>query len=133
MKPGRVADLAVACATSALLGTAALLRVQGSSVVLPGGHALPSLCWWRDVFGPCPFCGLTRSFVALFDGDLASGFGWNPAGPLLLVFLGCLSAAILIAAASRRDAILPRRGFARALHGVAAASLAVGVVRLLWS
>ncbi|MBQ9473203.1 MAG: DUF2752 domain-containing protein [Bacteroidales bacterium] len=41
-------------------------------------HALP--CLYKQVFGlSCPFCGLQRSLVALFNGDLAQSILYYPA------------------------------------------------------
>jgi hypothetical protein len=43
-------------------------------VGLPWPH-----CWWRHAFGlPCPFCGSTRSALALSDLNFGRAFRCNP-------------------------------------------------------
>jgi len=50
---------------------------------------LPQACFSRLIFGvSCPGCGLTRSFVAIGQGDVHSAFLLNPMGPA--VYLLCL-------------------------------------------
>lgn len=40
----------------------------------------PVLCPFRTITGlPCPTCGATRAFAALFSGDLPGSLGYNPA------------------------------------------------------
>lgn len=46
----------------------------------------------RQVTGfPCPFCGMTRSGMALMDGQWGQAFYFNPAGPVLTGVAGVLS------------------------------------------
>jgi hypothetical protein len=65
------------------LMAAALLSVRGGSqVVLPLVNVpLPELCTMRRVTGiDCPGCGMTRCFISLAHGDVASAWSFNPAG-----------------------------------------------------
>ena len=44
-------------------------------------HPLPHSCVSRMLWNaPCPACGLTRSFVLLFHGDLAGSLRMHPVG-----------------------------------------------------
>ena len=44
----------------------------------------PILCPFRIITGhQCPFCGTTRSFGALVQGDIAGSIAYNPMGVLL--------------------------------------------------
>lgn len=72
---------------------AMLLAVLTSSFVLPR-EGLPGLiCWWKEVFHfDCPGCGLTRSFVAIANGQFFEAISYNPAGPLL--FAGAVVALL---------------------------------------
>ena len=60
------------------------------TVCLPGfeAYSLPGLCLFHQIFGlDCPFCGLTRSFVALGHLDLARAWEFNKAGILLYLWV----------------------------------------------
>jgi hypothetical protein len=63
------------------LVAAAVLRVDGECVVVPGVDAvLPTVCWSRRWFdASCPGCGLTRAAIAAMHGDMAAAWALNPA------------------------------------------------------
>ena len=51
------------------------------------GFKWPIHCFLYHTFGiKCALCGLSRSFCALADGDLARSFGFHPLGPGLFLF-----------------------------------------------
>lgn len=55
-------------------------------------HATLPACPFLALTGhPCPFCGGTRSFSALWRGDIGASLHLYPLGPLL--FVGCLGVA----------------------------------------
>lgn len=59
----------------------AVLVSQGTPLPLPA-------CPLRHLTGiPCPTCGMTRSFVALAQGDLAGAIDYHLFGPVLFVGL----------------------------------------------
>src|SRR5207244_2117770 len=69
---------------------ACLLSVRGQTqIVLPIVQlALPELCMARLLTGfGCPGCGLTRCFVPLAPGGLASAWSYNPAGLWLFAIM----------------------------------------------
>ena len=46
-----------------------------------GGHRLPGVCTFRNLTGlPCAGCGLTRSWVALAQGDPAASSSYHRLG-----------------------------------------------------
>jgi len=48
----------------------------------------PILCPFRLITGhQCPFCGTTRSFGALVQGDIPGSIAYNPGGVLLSVVI----------------------------------------------
>lgn len=52
----------------------------------------PILCPFRRLTGlPCPGCGLTRSIVALVQGDLDAAFAHHRFGPFLALALLALA------------------------------------------
>jgi len=55
---------------------------------------VPALCPAWNLFGvPCPFCGMTRSFVCIGHGDFSAAFAYHPLGPLLFVSTAVFAAA----------------------------------------
>jgi hypothetical protein len=82
---------------SAMLILAALVLIaaivldvrDGTQVLLPIVRLpLPEVCAWHRLTGlNCPGCGLTRSFIALADGDMRSAWSFNPAGMLFFAAL----------------------------------------------
>jgi len=55
------------------------------SAVLPhGGVDGLKLCPWFHLSGhQCPFCGMTRAFVAITHFDIAAAIDFNPGSPLI--------------------------------------------------
>jgi uncharacterized protein DUF2752 len=76
------------CIATLLAALPLTVRSQ-SQVVLPlVGIPLPELCMTRRTFGiNCPGCGMTRCFIALAHGDLASAWSYNPAGIWLFAIM----------------------------------------------
>ncbi|GAC1330706.1 MAG: hypothetical protein NVSMB17_08270 [Candidatus Dormibacteria bacterium] len=78
----------VALGGAAVLGAAWTLPLLWSRGISP----IPP-CIFHTVTGPpCPFCGGTRSFVALAHGDVAAAVHVFPVGPLL--FAGLILAVL---------------------------------------
>ena len=70
-------------------------------------HATLPACPFYSLTGhPCPFCGGTRSYAAMWHGDIAAAARYYPLGPLLFV-LTFLALAYAIWAAVRRRSVLP--------------------------
>ena len=72
-----------------LKGASFMAAVTGGafvvSAVLPhGGVDGLSLCPWYHLTGHlCPFCGMTRAFVAITHFDIQSAIDFNPGSPLI--------------------------------------------------
>ena len=59
-----------------------------------------SLCPFKMLTGfPCPGCGITKSLVYLYEGDLSKSFYYHLFGPFVFLFcfavIGILSAEII--------------------------------------
>ena len=80
--------LLVLCGCVLLLAFILSVR-SGSQVVLPMLQIpLPELCLARRLAAiDCPGCGLTRCFISLAHGDLASAWSYNPAGLWLFAII----------------------------------------------
>ena len=131
---GRLFDLGLAGLAAAQLGASAWLVPLGYRVVSPGGDSLGVLCWFRAAFHvDCPFCGMTRSFVALAHGDVASALRFHPAGPLLFAAMLVGLVAVAMSALARGRPIVERRGFLLAFETVVGVCLTVGVFKMMRS
>jgi hypothetical protein len=52
-------------------------------VYLAGGK---TFCFFQNVYGiPCPGCGLGRSFICLFNGNIYNAFYYHPLFPLVIL------------------------------------------------
>ena len=72
-----------------------LSAVYIAFVIAGGNH----LCYFKTTFGiPCPGCGLTRSLVSLFSGDIYSAFYFHPLFPavIFIVILALLQKADIL-------------------------------------
>lgn len=91
-------EWAAGAAGAALLAQLALLRALGAATetaVWFAGRELQWGCAVRQLFGvPCPSCGLTRSVVLTTHGRLSTALALNPAGPLYVLGMLLLSAAL---------------------------------------
>lgn len=119
MSRGRLLDAGLA------LGALATLTLAAAMAPGVAGPACPL----RAATGHmCPFCGMTRSFVALFEGDVGGSFAAHPGGPILAVAMIVLAAAVVVAAVRRAAPIVSRRRAVRALEGVAVVCAVLGAV-----
>ncbi len=86
----------------------ALVCLAGALVVAPSGHEhtavlgveIPGVCTFLQLTGlPCPGCGMTRSWVWLVRGEVATALQYNVAGSSLFLWIqamGLLGAARLL-------------------------------------
>jgi hypothetical protein len=73
-------------AVFALAGLSVLFLV--SAFFKPSTGEYFTICGFKNLTGlPCPGCGLTHSFCALTQGDIAGAFAFNLLGPLLYLAL----------------------------------------------
>jgi hypothetical protein len=123
-------DVVLGLAAAGALAVGAWLVPSPGGAVFPGGRPGPAACWFREATGhACPTCGMTRSYVALLEGDLAGSVRAHPAGPLLLAATATALIGILVVGLRRRPPLWGRRGFRSALTWVALLVLVTGVAR----
>jgi hypothetical protein len=132
--PRRALDVGLAGLAAAQLAAAVCLRPAPGGLTLPDGSPLPGLCLVHALFRvDCPFCGMTRSFVALAHGDLAASVGFHPAGPLLFAAMAALVALVATAAVRRSPPMVERRRFLIAFEGIVLVCLALGAWKMMRS
>lgn len=130
--PARIKDLALGLVASVWIVGAAWMTPAGNALATPSGEPVPTACWIRAATGyECPTCGMGRSFVAFFHGDLGHAFRFHPVGPLLAIGTVLVLGLVVGLALSGQDPLWDRRGFARALYYTAVAALAAGLVRMI--
>jgi hypothetical protein len=95
-RPGTVPGLIGMALLASLAGLRLVASADLNSVTF-AGRALHWGCWFRQRFGvPCPFCGMTRSFLLALHAQFNSAWQLNPAGLLLVLGLVALGCALLI-------------------------------------
>ena len=130
----RVVDGILASVLGGMLAMAFVMAPSagGGGVSLDGSARLEGLCWLHRLLGvDCPFCGMSRSFVALAHGHLGAALSFHPAGPLLFVAMLLAVAAILVAALRGARPLSLRPSFLQAMNSVALGSVLAGAARWL--
>ncbi|HEY8679730.1 MAG TPA: DUF2752 domain-containing protein [Candidatus Dormibacteraeota bacterium] len=117
------------------LGTMAWLGYTYLYPSLNFAHAVIPTCPFLLLTGhPCPFCGGTRSFSAMWRGDISHAARLYPLGPLFFVLTFPVAAYGIWALVTRRSltfTIPP--GAMRALTWTGVAAIAVSwSLKLLW-
>jgi uncharacterized protein DUF2752 len=111
-----------------LVYTRFLTSLQAAHVTLPA-------CPFYALTGhPCPFCGGTRSYAAMWRGDLIAAVRFHPLGPLFFTAtFAAAGYALWATAAGRRIHLrLPPSAW-RLLAAIAAVALAVSwSLKLFW-
>lgn len=131
---GRWLDGAGAALAAAQLGLAAVLVPRGDTVTWPDGQPLGGACWSQALLHvDCPMCGMTRSFVALAEGDVQAAVGYHPAGPLLFVAMLVLVVAVIASWLRQAPPVLSRRRSLAALEIVALLGVAIGIIKMVRS
>jgi hypothetical protein len=76
--------------------------------VLRGAHATLPACPFLQLTGhPCPFCGGTRSFAYVWNGDFKHAVQLYPLGPVLFVVTIIAIPLLLWVLRGRRDLRVP--------------------------
>ena len=99
--------------------------------ILQGAHTTLPVCPFYALTGhPCPFCGGTRSYAAMWRGDVLSAFRYHPLGPPLFVATFAAAGYAGWAAVTARKV---RVGVPAALWLLAGAVLAASwALKLFW-
>lgn len=130
---GRILDLVLGGLAAGQLGLAAMLKFDGANVTA-NGRPLGGMCLVHNLFGVnCPFCGMTRSFIALTHGHVGQAFGFHPAGPLLFVAMLVFLVSVTYVTARRLKPLAERKRFLFTFQTVALVCLAIGVFQLVRS
>jgi hypothetical protein len=128
-----VSNLLTAALTLPVVPLAWFLGISSRGQVIVGGEPVGDLCLFRSLTGfRCPYCGLTRSFIASMHLDLVEAFRFHPAGTLTLVFFALTGLWALVRAFRRQPPLLSSPTYSKCLRWVVIISLATGLTRGLW-
>ncbi|QEG24290.1 DUF2752 domain-containing protein [Mariniblastus fucicola] len=75
---------------AAVITCSFVMSSEGKTTVrMPGVPVqMPSTCMSKRIWGvDCPGCGLTRSFISMSHAQFGRAFSFNPAGPLVYLFV----------------------------------------------
>jgi len=125
VKRGRILDVLLMVCFIATLGLAFTMGISPDNGLELGGKPLGNVCIFRQCFGiSCPFCGVSRSMVALAHGRFIASLSFHPMGPLISVAF-CFFVVTAGRSLWRRDSpVIESPVFARIAIGFAIASLA---------
>jgi hypothetical protein len=90
---------------------------------------LPGFCLFRWATGiDCPACGITRSLMAAFSGNVMESFRFHPAGLFVLLLLALMTAYFAVVLLARGAGMEWRKEVRayRWLDGVAITTLLLG-------
>lgn len=76
--------------SAAVILCSVLMTSEGETTVrVPGvPFQMPETCMSKRVWGiDCPGCGLTRSFISMSHGKFSRAISFNPAGPIVYLFV----------------------------------------------
>lgn len=96
-----------------VVASACLFRVPNNDrVELAGleGVPMPSMCMSKSVWGvECPGCGLTRSLLCFFQGDLANSLALHRVGWIIAIAVVLQFPYRIVALARKQDHPLGKR------------------------
>jgi hypothetical protein len=96
---------------------------------LKASHLVLPPCPFLALTGhPCPFCGGTRSFAYMWQGDLADAARLYPFGPILFFGSFAAAAAAALSLVTRRTLVLNLPRWVE----LGALAVAVGALGLSW-
>ena len=130
MGRGRTLDVVVAGALLTALVLSYITDFGPNNDLQILGLSLGDACLFRRCTHiDCPFCGISRSMVAVMHGRIVESFVYHPLGPCLAVlFLGFL-AAVCVAAYRNRTPIIETRIFSALILVVIITSLSLWSLR----
>jgi Protein of unknown function (DUF2752) len=134
MYRGKLIDAAFALAIAAIFIIALVFTIDVKGNLFLTGAQISWSCPFKLIFSyPCPFCGLSRSFVALAHGDISTSLHYHILGWLMA--LAYVTAFILfITAILRKSApVVEKKSFIISCQVLAAVFVLSWLVRISFS
>ena len=128
MRRARALDLFLAACAIGMLVLSVVVDFGHDGELTLAGQDLGAGCVFRLSTGTeCPFCGMSRSFVALANGDLMGSFSYHLLGPVVATSFAAFIIAVSVTTWRRRRPVIERRVFAVVCCCLAVASLSLWV------
>ncbi len=109
---GRKGDMVFAAFVVGILVLARTAHLNGSSALCIDGRELGIVCLFRRLVGMnCPFCGLSRSFVAIAHFRAVDSLLFHPIGPVLAPCMAVTLICIGAFALRKSTPLVERRSF----------------------
>lgn len=132
MQPGRLLDFLLACCVSTALTLSCVVGFGANGTLQIFGVPLGDACpFHRFTQMQCPFCGLSRSMVAMMDGDIGKSFAYHPLSLCIAVLFFGFIAAVCAAAYRHTTPVIETRVFYIVLISLVIMSLTIWVARSL--
>jgi hypothetical protein len=129
---GKILDLVLAVFLSSLLTASLAVDFGAGDDLSLAGKDLGPGCLSRHLTGvACPFCGISHSFVALADGDIAASFTYHPLGPFIASLYLAFIIAVVATIRRRTEPVIESRAFSILCGLLVASSLAVWGARVV--
>lgn len=129
MTRARILDGLLAVCFVAALVFSRLVEFSPDGGIELAGRQLGAACLfqgWTNV--PCPFCGLSRSMVALAHGGLRQAFSCHPLGPFVATLFIAFVIATVISTWHKNRPIIETRAFSRIILILVVASLSLWAI-----
>jgi hypothetical protein len=131
MRSGRPLDLGLATLLAASLVASLMVDPEPGGHLTLAGRDLGPGCASRYLTGAaCPFCGMSHSFMALADGDLAASLRHHPLGPVVAIAFCAFIAAVAVRLKKGAAPVVETRVFLTASSCLLATSIAVWSARM---
>ena len=129
MSRERTLDFLIAAVFAALLALSATTKLGPSGRLNLAETTLGDTCTFhRLTTVNCPFCGLARSMVALFDGRVRDSLRFHPLGVFLAAAFVLTVAAVGVSAMHRSQPVIETRLFSAVMLALIVASLCLWTV-----
>lgn len=133
MSQGKVIDASIVFAVGAIFILSAVFTLGDSGELLFTGSEIGWICPFRLIFSyHCPFCGLSRSFIALAHGDFYISLRYHPLGWLMFLSFAASFIAICYSMIRKRPAVCESRIFIVGCLVVAAIFVLYWVIQIIF-
>ena len=131
MTRGRILDMFIAVFFLLCLCFSFVLDFSTNGNLCLAGRPLGEACLFHALTGVgCPFCGVTRSIVALAHQDPVASFTYHPMGLVIATFMLATVVAVLISMWRKSTPVIETRAFVAVCQAMTFAIVLVWGLRI---